>query len=60
MTEADRQYTFGILTLSDKGSRGEREDTSGALLCELFEREGYIRKAYKIIPDQQQLISDNL
>ncbi|MCI5137768.1 MAG: molybdenum cofactor biosynthesis protein, partial [Candidatus Electrothrix sp. AR1] len=25
-------YTCGVLTLSDKGARGEREDTSGPML----------------------------
>ena len=28
-------YTAAILTISDKGARGEREDKSGPVLCEL-------------------------
>ena len=60
MAQAERQYTFGVLTLSDKGSRGERQDTSGVFLCELFERQGYVRKAYEIIPDRQELITHHL
>lgn len=53
-------YTCGILTLSDKGSRGEREDTSGALLKEMLSQAGYSIAAYLILPDQQALIEKQL
>ena len=43
------KYTFGVLTLSDKGSRGEREDTSGAYIKEKLLTEGYQLQAYSII-----------
>lgn len=49
-------YTCGILTLSDKGARGEREDTSGPMLQKLLTEQGFRIKAYQIIPDQQLLI----
>ncbi len=58
--EADVQYTCGVLTLSDKGSRGEREDTSGPLLQEILSGWGFLITAYKIIPDQQDLIESTL
>lgn len=35
------KYRVGILTLSDKGSRGEREDRSGPAIAELVEQAGY-------------------
>lgn len=50
----------GVLTLSDKGSRGEREDTSGAMLKTLLEEQGYRIAAYTIIPDRQELIEATL
>jgi len=54
-------YTVGVLTLSDKGSRGEREDTSGAMLKNLFtELEGYTVVLYSVIADNQSLISSIL
>ncbi|WP_456385331.1 MogA/MoaB family molybdenum cofactor biosynthesis protein [Desulfolithobacter sp.] len=53
-------YTCGILTLSDKGSRGEREDTSGAMLREILADAGYDIVAYEIIPDRQELIETTL
>lgn len=34
-------YTAAILTISDKGARGEREDKSGPVLCELAAEHGY-------------------
>ena len=49
-------YTCGVLTLSDKGARGEREDTSGPMLQKMLTEQGFKVKAYQIIPDQQLLI----
>ena len=56
------RFSLGVLTLSDKGSRGEREDTSGPYLVSLLREQGYEEKAYEIIPDlvaniQERLIS---
>ena len=59
MDKKDR-YTFAILTMSDKGSRGEREDTSGAYLRERLAEEGYVLQAYEVIPDRKQVIIDRL
>ena len=55
------EYTVGVLTLSDKGARGEREDTSGAMLKELFSGlEGYTVVLYLVIADNQSLIRTTL
>jgi len=53
-------YSFAVLTMSDKGSRGEREDTSGAYLQKKLSDEGYTLKSYRVIPDNKQVIIDNL
>ena len=53
-------YTFAVLTMSDKGSRGEREDTSGAYLQEILTKEGYLLQSYQVIADDQQKIVDSL
>lgn len=37
----DRPYTAAVITLSDKGAKGEREDKSGPKICELAEAAGY-------------------
>jgi len=54
------KYSFAVLTLSDKGSRGEREDTSGTFLCRQLSEEGYELQSYSVIPDSKQIIIDNL
>jgi len=56
----ERRYTCGVLTLSDKGSRGEREDTSGKMLCDLMRAEGFELIAYEVIGDQRELIAGTL
>ena len=39
--EEDRPFTMAVITLSDKGFSGEREDKSGALIEEIMTKEGY-------------------
>lgn len=53
-------YSFAVLTMSDKGSRGEREDTSGQYLQEKLAEEGYSLQSYSVIPDNRQIIIDSL
>jgi molybdopterin adenylyltransferase len=52
--------TAAVLTLSDKGARGEREDTGGPLIAELVKRIGVTVKHYEIIPDDKALIKKKL
>lgn len=52
--------TCGVLTISDKGSRGEREDSSGAQLKKILANSNFSVIAYKIVPDQQDIISKML
>lgn len=49
-----------ILTISDKGSRGEREDGTGQVLRNLLEENGYEIVCYKIIPDEIDKIVEEL
>ena len=53
-------YSFAVLTMSDKGSRGEREDTSGPWLVERLGREGLQLKFYAVVPDRIAVIVDSL
>ncbi|RIX50845.1 MogA/MoaB family molybdenum cofactor biosynthesis protein [Paenibacillus nanensis] len=51
------QWKVAILTASDKGSRGEREDTSAQVIRELVEEElGGVIVDYRIVPDEQDEI----
>ena len=49
-----------VITLSDKGSKGEREDKSGTLLRELIEKNFGIVEHYEVIPDEKELIIQQL
>ncbi|QCX34135.1 MogA/MoaB family molybdenum cofactor biosynthesis protein [Caloramator sp. E03] len=49
-----------ILTISDKGSKGEREDITGKNLKELLESLNYSVEYYKIIPDEIEEIKREL
>ena len=51
MEQKREKFTFAVVTMSDKGSRGEREDTSGAYLQEKLRAEGYEQVFYTIVPD---------
>ena len=52
--------TVGILTLSDKGARGEREDLSGVEIKRLVADIPAEVKVYEGIPDEKFLIKDKL
>lgn len=49
--ETNNQFRIGILTLSDKGSRGEREDASGQVVKEMVAGLGEVVCA-QILPDE--------
>lgn len=50
-------FRAGILTVSDKGSRGERADSSGAAVRELVEQAGGEVSRYEIVPDERARIA---
>lgn len=49
-------YSIGIITASDKGSRGEREDLSGKAIAEILAELGEV-KQYVIVPDEREVLS---
>ena len=51
---------FGILTLSDRSSRGERPDTSGLELARVVQAQGWSVDKQEILPDDQSAIRDRL
>lgn len=52
--------TAAILTLSDKGSKGEREDLAGPLIREMIAGIGATVEYYEILPDEKDLIKEKL
>lgn len=55
-----RPMHVGILTVSDKGSRGERKDTAGPALAELVSPLGAVVARTAIVPDDRLLIAETL
>ena len=53
MSDERRIFKAAIITASDKGSKGEREDLSGPAIKEIIEPEGYEVTVYKVLPDDQ-------
>lgn len=53
-------FKVGIITASDKGSRGEREDKSGKLIKEMMSDNGYEVIKWNILPDEREIISGEL
>jgi len=53
-------FTVGILTISDKGSRGERQDKSGEAIREILPSIDARIINYEIVPDEKELIVKKL
>ncbi len=53
-----RRIPCGVLTVSDKGSRGEREDVSGPALVSRCRDDGFEVVRYDIVPDEVTLIQN--
>jgi molybdenum cofactor synthesis domain-containing protein len=51
---------FGILTLSDRSSRGERADASGPALADLIQAEGWSVVNRSLLPDDEASIRQRL
>ena len=53
-------FSTGILTISDKGSRGEREDRSGPEIRRLIAALPASVEASEVIPDEEEMIVEKL
>ena len=51
-------YTVGIITSSDKGYAGEREDKSGEIIKELVEAAGFTVVKQVILPDDRKMLAN--
>lgn len=57
---SDAKFTAAVITVSDKGFRGEREDTSGPALCEMLRGAGWQVEYTAIVPDEKDEIRREL
>lgn len=53
-------YRVGIIIMSDRGSRGEREDISGVEIRRMLPADIYSVDHYDIIPDEKERIQESL
>jgi len=53
-------YTAAVITVSDKGWRGERADASGPLLCDILKEKGFDVVYTSIVPDDSEMIQAEL
>ena len=57
---SDRPFTASVITLSDKGAAGEREDRSGPLAAEMLEQAGYEVKEQMLLADDIEPLKSQL
>jgi len=53
-------YTSAVITVSDKGAAGQREDAAGPVVREMLEGAGYLVDYDSIVPDERELIEQEL
>ena len=56
----DRPFSAAVITLSDKGFCGEREDKSGPLIREILEESGYQVVEMILLPDDREQLEHHL
>ena len=54
------KYSAAVITVSDKGFRGERVDTSGPNLCEILKDRGFEVVYSALVPDESERIQAEL
>lgn len=52
-TKQSSRFLVGVITASDKGSLGQREDLSGPAICEALDKEYYEVVSRKVLPDDE-------
>lgn len=57
---AEYRWKAAVVTLSDKGYAGEREDKSGPLICEILTESGYDVQETILLPDEKEEIKKYL
>ena len=58
--KADRPFTAAVITLSDKGAKGEREDKSGPLLAQMLQEAGYDVIEELLLADEKEPLKTQL
>ncbi len=56
----DKKFTAGVLTVSDRASKGIRTDKTGKILVTMLDRNGFNVIKTRIVPDERTHITDVL
>lgn len=56
----DIEIKAGVLTVSDKGSQGQRKDESGEIIVRILEEQDFKVLKKEIVPDERQQIAEKL
>ena len=60
LPDADRPFRTAVITLSDKGARGERKDESGPAAAQMLADAGYEILETILLPDEPELLKKEL
>jgi len=60
VTQTEKPFRAAVITLSDKGAAGEREDKSGPIIKKMLAEEGYLVEQGTILPDSRKQLEDEL
>lgn len=60
MSENKELFRAGIITASDKGAAGMREDLSGPVIAEMIAEHGYEVVSRVILPDEEDLLYEEM
>ncbi len=60
LTNKHSILTVGVITLSDKSYRGEREDKSGPIIADMLANEGYDVVERLLLPDDRAMLENEL
>lgn len=53
-------YRVAVITASDKGYVGEREDVSGREIRDMVQAHGYAVKSYLVLPDERRMLREEM
>ncbi len=58
--QANRSFRAAVITMSDRGSRGERQDESGPYIAKVLSEAGYEVAETVLVPDDESRIREEL
>lgn len=53
-------YRVAVITSSDKGAAGQREDKSGGIICDMVKQKGFEVVSTMILPDEKELLKQQM